>query len=94
MMIRNTQIPQQEIDERINQAKQQLFGYMSRYDVPVSSVKKMGELGMMVLKNKKLYPQFVQQARQLKIPGAEKLSSKPDFRQIGSVIALAKLLEN
>ena len=92
-MIGSARIPQQEIDERIARAKEQLIGYMSRYDVPVSSVKKMGELGTLVLKNKKLYPKFVQQARELKIPGAEKLSSKPDFQQIGSVIALAKLLE-
>ena len=89
----NPQMSQGQIDERMAQAKNQLIDYMSRYDVPISSVMKMGEMGMMVLKNKKMYPKFVQQARELKIPGAEKLSSKPDFRQIGSVIALAKLLE-
>ena len=92
-MIQNMQMAGQENNQRIADAKNQLIGYMSRYDVPASSVKKMGEIGMMVLRNKKLYPQFVQQARQLKIPGADRLSSKPDFQQIGSVIALAKLLE-
>lgn len=92
-MIQNQQMQSEENKQKIAAAKDQLIGYMSRYDVPVSSVKKMGELGMMVLKNKKLYAKFVQQARELKIPGAEELSSKPDFQQIGSVIALAKLLE-
>ena len=91
-MIKNTQMNQQDIEEQIEHAKQQLLGYMSRFDIPASSIRKMGELGMAVLKNKKLYPKFVEQARQLKIPGADQLSSKPDFQQIGSVIALSRLL--
>lgn len=92
-MIRNPQMANQDVAAQIEQAKQQLYGYMSRYDVTVDSVKQMGKLGMMVLKNKKMYPKFVEQARQLRIPGAENLGSKPNFQQIGSVIALAKLLE-
>jgi hypothetical protein len=92
-MVIDQQLNQSDKSEKIFQAKQRLIDYMSRYDIPASSIKKMGELGMMTLKNKKTYSKFVQHAKELKIPGADQLSKKPDFQQIGSVIALAKLLE-
>jgi len=86
-------VPTQNMQQK-EQARQRLIDYMNYYKVTVDTINSMSELGMKVLKNKKLYPKFVEQAHKFKIPGAEKLSSKPDFQQIGSVIALAKLLEN
>jgi hypothetical protein len=78
---------------KLQQARQQLVDYMSHYDVSAEDIKKLGQIGMMVLKDKALYPMFVQQARQMQIPGADKLSGTPDFQQVGNMISLSKLLE-
>jgi hypothetical protein len=83
-----------KMPEKIQQAQKQLVNYMSHYNVTADTVKKMGQLGMMVLKNKALYPMFVEQAKKLEIPGADNLSPQPDFQQIGSIIGLSKLLES
>jgi len=78
---------------KLQQARQQLVDYMSHYNVSVDDIKKLGQLGMMVLKDKALYPMFVEQARQMQIPGADKLSGNIDFQQVGNMIGLSKLLE-
>jgi hypothetical protein len=80
--------------DQVKKARQQLIDYMSHYKVTADSINKMGQLGMIVLKNKTLYPMFVEQARKMQIPGADKLSPQPDFRQIGSIVGLSKLLES
>lgn len=80
-------------DSKLKQARQQLVEYMTHYNVSADDIKKLGKIGMMVLKDKALYPMFVQQARQMQIPGADKLSGTPDFQQVGNMIALSKMLE-
>lgn len=80
-------------DSRLQQARQQLVDYMSHYNVSAQDIKKLGQIGMMVLKDKALYPMFVEQARQMQIPGADKLGGTPDFQQVGNMIALSKMLE-
>jgi hypothetical protein len=79
---------------KVTQAKKQLINYMSHYNVTADTIEKMGQLGMMVLKDKALYPMFVEQAKKMEIPGADKLSPQPDFQQIGSIVGLSKLLES
>jgi hypothetical protein len=92
-MMATMQSPLSQNMQQIEQAKKRLIDYMNHYQVTVEAIQKMGDLGMKVLKNKKLYPKFVEQARELRIPGADKLSEEPDFQQIGNVIALSRLLE-
>ena len=79
--------------EKVNAAKQQLNQLLTKYKIEPEVITRLAQAANMAMKDKALYPMFVQQAKQSGIPGAEQLSAKIDYQKLGQIIAIGKLME-
>ena len=79
---------------QVAKAKAELMKMMQEYNVSPEAIIQLGKAGEMVLKDKAMYPMFINKAIELGLADAEGLNpAKPDYQVIASMITSGKLLE-
>jgi hypothetical protein len=79
--------------KQVSEMRQKLIDLMAHYKVSPDAIRKLAKAGELVMKDKSLYPMFIQQAQQLKIPGVEQLGADFDPQKVAQIVSLARLLD-
>lgn len=81
------------VPKQVSEMRQKLIDLMAHYKVSPDSIRKLGKVGELVMKDKSLYPMFIQQAQQLKIPGVEQIGADFDPQKVAQIVSLSRLLD-
>jgi len=81
-------------DPQVAKAKADLMVQMQEEGISPETIIELGKAAEMVLKDKTLYPMFLDRAAKLGIADEEDLKDKTiDYQILGTIITAAKLLE-